>query len=93
MIPGAVHRSPGIYLQPEKNPRKSHLGDSLMDAVRAVLASSEVPHHQMKSVISYLTSERDKDREKGANVHLIKVMPQAYVQTTIKCNWNRTTQR
>ena len=27
MIPGAVHRSPGIYLTAEENPGKPHLGD------------------------------------------------------------------
>ena len=30
MIPGAVHRSPGIYLTAEKSPRIPHLGDRLM---------------------------------------------------------------
>ena len=30
MIPGAVHRSPGICLMAEENPRKPQLGDRLM---------------------------------------------------------------
>ena len=30
MIPGAVHRSPGIYHTAEENPRKPQLGDCLM---------------------------------------------------------------
>ena len=30
MIPGAVHRSPGICLKAEENPRKPQLGDHLM---------------------------------------------------------------
>ena len=30
MILGAVHRSPGIYLTAEENPRKPQLGDRLM---------------------------------------------------------------
>ena len=30
MIPGAVHRSPGICLIAEENPRKPQLGDRLM---------------------------------------------------------------
>ena len=30
MIPGAVHRSPGIYLTAEENLRKLQLGDCLM---------------------------------------------------------------
>ena len=33
MIPGAVHRSSGIYLTAEENPGKSQLGDCLMKAV------------------------------------------------------------
>ena len=28
MIPGAVHRSPGIYFSSEENPGKPQLGDS-----------------------------------------------------------------
>ena len=31
MILGAVHRSPGIYLTAEENPRKCLLGDRLMN--------------------------------------------------------------
>ena len=30
MIPGAVHRSPGIYLTAEENPEKPQLRDRLM---------------------------------------------------------------
>ena len=30
LILGAVHRSPGIFLTAEENPRKPQLGDSLM---------------------------------------------------------------
>ena len=30
MMPGAVHRSPGIYLSAEENPGESQLGDRLM---------------------------------------------------------------
>ena len=30
MIPGAMHRSPGICLTAEENPRKPQLGDHLM---------------------------------------------------------------
>ena len=30
IILGAVHRSPGIFLTAEENPRKPQLGDSLM---------------------------------------------------------------
>ena len=29
-IPGAVHRSPGIFLKAEETPGKPHLGDHLM---------------------------------------------------------------
>ena len=34
MILGAVHRSPGIWLTAEENPRKPQLGDSLMNGLR-----------------------------------------------------------
>ena len=27
IIPGTVHRSPGVYLTAEESPEKSHLGD------------------------------------------------------------------
>jgi hypothetical protein len=30
IIPGAVHRSPGIFFTAEENPRKPQLGDRLM---------------------------------------------------------------
>jgi hypothetical protein len=33
MIPGAVHRSHGIYLTAQENPGKPQLGDPLMKAV------------------------------------------------------------
>ena len=42
MIPGAVHRFPGIYLTAEENPGKPQFGDRLMKAVRLVIASKEV---------------------------------------------------
>ena len=38
MIPGAVHRSPGICLTVEENPGNPQLGDRLMKAVRSVIA-------------------------------------------------------
>ena len=34
MIPGTIHRSPGIYLSVEENCGKPQLGDRLMKAVR-----------------------------------------------------------
>ena len=37
--PGAVHRSPGIYLIAEENPEKSQLGDRLVKAVQPLIAS------------------------------------------------------
>ena len=42
MIPGTVHRFPGIYLTAEENPGKPQFGDRLMKAVRLVIASKEV---------------------------------------------------
>ena len=60
MILGAVHRSPGICLTPEENPRKPQLGDCL---IRPVIASNGVPFLQMRSTGSLSTS----GREKGGN--------------------------
>ena len=40
MVPGAVHRSPGIYLMAEENPGKSHLEERLIKAVRPVIVSN-----------------------------------------------------
>ena len=42
MIPGAVHRSPGIYLTAEENPGQPQLGDRLMKNVRQVITSNEL---------------------------------------------------
>ena len=43
MIPGAVHRSPGICLTAEENPGKPQLGDRLMKVVQLVIVSNGVP--------------------------------------------------
>ena len=40
IIPGAVHRSLGIYLTAEENPVKPQLGDHVMKVVRLVIASN-----------------------------------------------------
>ena len=47
MMPGAVHRSPGIYLKAEENPRNPQLGEG---AVQSVIASNGVPLLQMMSL-------------------------------------------
>ena len=41
MIPGAVHKSPGICLKVKENPENSQLGDRLMKTVRPVIASND----------------------------------------------------
>ena len=58
MILGAVHRSPGICLTAEENPRKIQLGDSLMKG----LCDQSSP--QMRSVGSHSTSGREKQGNK-----------------------------
>ena len=40
MIPGAVHRSPGICLKPRKTPKTSAMRPSDEGAVRPVIASN-----------------------------------------------------
>jgi hypothetical protein len=47
MIPWTVHRSLGIYLTDEENPRKSQLEDRLK-IVRPDIASGEVPYLEMR---------------------------------------------
>ena len=62
MILGAVHRSPGICLIAEQNPRKSELGDRLMKGL-CDLSSPQmrIPYFLMKSVGSHCTSGRKKE--------------------------------
>ena len=56
LIPETVHKSPGICLTIEKNPSKPQLGDSLVKAVRRIIASnevSEIAQHIRKGVRRY----------------------------------------
>ena len=64
MIQGAVHRSPGICLTAEENPRKPQLEDSLMKVVRPVIASNGATFLQMRSVGSHSTPGREKEGNK-----------------------------
>ena len=62
MIPGAVHRSPGICLTYWRKPRKtSARRPSNEGAVRPVIASNGVPLLQMRSEWSHSTSGREKE--------------------------------
>ena len=56
MIPGAVHRSPSIWLRTEEYSGKPQLRDRVMKAVRSVIASNVVHFLQMRSVQSHSTS-------------------------------------
>ena len=60
MILGAVHRSPGIYLTAEENPRNLRISSD-EGAVRPVIVSNGVPFLQMRSVGSHSTSGREKE--------------------------------
>ena len=55
MIPGVVHRTPGIHCKAEENPGNPQLGDRLMKIVRPVSSL------QMELVGSYSTSGREKE--------------------------------
>ena len=66
MILGAVHRSPGICLTAEENPRKSQLGDRLTKAVRPVIASNGVPFLQIRSIGSAFTKNLVKIPRKSS---------------------------
>ena len=56
MIPGDMHRSPGIYLTAEENLAKPQLGDR-----RSVIASHWIPNLQMRSVGSHNVSGSEKE--------------------------------
>ena len=60
MIPGAVQRSPGIYLTAERNSGKPQLGDEGDE-----IPSIEVVCFQMNFVESYNTSGSEKKIRKG----------------------------
>ena len=66
MIPGTVHKSPGIYQMAEENHGKPQLGDRLMKAVRPIVSSNGVPYLQMRSVGSLSTSEKEKEGNKDS---------------------------
>ena len=59
MIPGAVHRSPDIYLMAEDNLGKPQLGDRLMKAANGV------PNLEMKLVQPESSSGREKEGKEG----------------------------
>ena len=61
MISGSMHRSPGICLMAEEKPRKPQLGDSLMKAVRPVIASNGVSR-----IAQHIRKERSKGQGKMA---------------------------
>ena len=63
MIPGAVHRSPDIYITAEENPEKNSATSQSMKVVRPVIASNGVPYLQVKSVGSHSISGREIKRK------------------------------
>ena len=65
MIPGAVHRFPGVCVTAEDTSRKPDLEDHLMKAVLSVFASNEVPYLQMESAGSHSPSGGEKEEKKG----------------------------
>ena len=81
IIPGAVHRSLGIYLIADETPRKPQLGDRLM---KGLCASNGVPFLQMRSVGSHSTSGREKEGIKertgwqGSKSYRVKVFSSSF---------------
>ena len=63
IIPGAVHKSLGIYLTAKKTPKNPARRPS-MKAVRPVILSNGVPSLQMRSVVSHSTSGIEKEAKK-----------------------------
>ena len=78
MIPGAVQRSPGIYLKDPKTSARRAFDEG---AVRLVIASNGVPFLQMRSVESYSTSGMEK---KGKMERIGSVNNISESQNTIK---------
>ena len=63
MIPGSVHRSPGMYLTAEENPQ---LGNRITKAVRSAIVTNGVLYLQMRLVGSHSTPGRKvKRKEQG----------------------------
>ena len=75
MIPGAVHRSPGIYLTTEELLANLQLGGHLIKVVRSVIASNGVHYFKMRSVGSHSTSGREKEGNKGRTGLHTSVLP------------------
>ena len=63
MIPGAVHRSTGIYLSDEGNPGKHQLGDHVMRAMQTVIAFNRVPYLKIISVGWHKKSGRKERKD------------------------------
>ena len=78
MIPGAVHRSPGIYLSAEENPGNPQLGDQLMKTLRSVIASIGGPLSP-----NYVGSIKQRV-EKGEGTKEEKYDVKLYINTKIK---------
>ena len=64
MILGAVHRSPGICLTAEENPRKPQLVDRLMKEL-CDQSSPQMGSISPRSLGSHSTSGREKGGKKG----------------------------
>ena len=61
MIPGTVHRSPGIYLTTEENPAKPQLVERMMKAIRPVITSNGASFLLTRSTTSYSMSGGEND--------------------------------
>ena len=64
MIPGALHRSPGIYFKAEKNPRVTSARRPSMKILRPVITSNGIPNFRIRPVGSYSTSGMEKKGKK-----------------------------
>ena len=70
MIPGVVHRSPGICLKLRKSSENLSNRPSDEGAVRSVIGSNKVPYLQRTSVGSHSTSGNEKEGYKEKTVLL-----------------------
>ena len=68
MIPGAAHRSPGICLTAEENPRKPKLGDRLMKGLCDLSPPQmgSFPLNEVARIAQYVRKE--EGREEGMDL-------------------------
>ena len=71
MIPGAVHRSPGICLTTEENPRKLQLGRRPSDATSHRLKWGPLPLKEVSRIVQHV--RKGEGRKEGKDGDITKI--------------------